>query len=97
MMTTLNLPPPERILSSTRVEKSLHSPKLAILDGSTTKVEKKCRIHLRKLFRDKFGVTNFEKYNVIGDSKKKKVKPCVAIGDLNDVEEVYNLNSIMQK
>ena len=61
------------------------------------KVEEKCRIHLRKLFRDKFGVTNFEKHNVIGDSREKKVKPYVAIGDLNDVEEVYNLNSIMQK
>ena len=61
------------------------------------KVEKKYRIHLRKIFRDKYGVTNFEKYDVIGDSREKKVKPCVAIGDLNDIEEVYNLNSIMQK
>ena len=44
-----------------------------------------------------YGVTKFEKYDVIGDSREKKVKPYVAIGDLNDIEEVYNLNSSMQK
>ena len=63
------------------------------------KLEKKYKIHLRKICQDKFGVASFENYNEIGDSreKEKKLQSYVVIGDLNDIEEVYNLNSIMQK
>jgi hypothetical protein len=76
-----------------------NSQERPIWNPASKKAEKKYRIHLRKIVRDKFGVVNFENYDAIGDSRenKKKVKPYVAIGDLNDIEAVYNLNSIMQK
>jgi hypothetical protein len=63
------------------------------------KLEKKYRVHLRRIVQDKFGVANFENYNEIGDhrEKEKKLQSYVAIGYLNDIEEVYNLNSIMEK
>ena len=59
------------------------------------KLEKKYRVHLRRIVQDKFGVANFENYNEIGDhrEKEKKLQSYVAIGYLNDIEEVYNLKN----
>ena len=51
-----------------------NSQERPIWPPESKKVEKNYRIHLRKIFRDKYGVTNFEKYDVIGDSREKKVK-----------------------
>ena len=64
------------------------------------KSEKKYRIHLRKIDRDKFGVANFKNYNEIGDEREKedyRLKSYVAVGDLSDIEEVYGLNSVMKR
>ena len=77
-----------------------NSEERPIWPPASKKLEKKYRIHLRKIVQDKFGVANFKNYNEIGDSrreKEKKLLSYVAIGDLNDIEEVYDLNSVMQR
>ena len=46
-----------------------NSQERPIWPPKSKKVEKNYRILLCKIFRDKYGVTNFEKYDVIGDSR----------------------------
>ena len=63
------------------------------------KEEEKYRVHLRQVIRDEFGVAVFQSYDTIGDSRltEKELKPNVTIGNLNKIERVCNIDTIMQK